>query len=393
MAKKKRKLPLWLHGSAFNAVRGVMALPLVAGFDQAIDSSVPLAHAYAALNRKRTRRAVEHLRIAFPHWDAQRHERVAVAGYEHLFRLAVEFAYAPRLLTTDNWTRHVEVGPVAGAVQQVMREQPCLMITGHCGNWEVLGYTMGLLGFGMHALYRPLDLKPLDEWVRQTRQSRGLTLIDKFGAADILPRVLAPGGDRQGSPIGFVADQNAGDRGLFVPFFGRLASTYKTIGLLAIQYNATVICGMARRVPAHEPRPEITDQSVINPPAPPADWPNFRYRLESDEVIRPEDWKDQPDPVFYVTARYRRAIETMVRSAPEQYLWMHRIWKSRPRHERLNRPFPAALKDKLKALPWMTDEELERIIENSRRDTLEIASRTPEPDSAAEPEPSDEAMA
>jgi len=383
VGKKKRKLPVWLHGSAFAAVRGLMAVPLVVGFDQAADVAVPLARRYAHLNRKRLNRAIDHLQIAFPDWDHERREATALAGYEHLFRLAIEFAYAPRLLTTDNWSRHVEVGPVAGAVREIMNERPCIMITGHCGNWEVLGYTLGLLGFGMHALYRPLDLKPLDEWVRQTRQSRGLTLIDKFGAADTLPRVLAPRGDQPGSPVGFVADQNAGDRGLFVPFFGRLASTYKTIGLLALQYNATVICGMARRVPAHEPRPEITDQSVINPPPPPMDWPNFRYRMEAQEVIHPEDWKDQPDPVFYVTARYRRAIEKMVRSAPEQYLWMHRIWKSRPRHERLGRPFPAALKEKLRALPWMTDEELERIMEHSRRDTMEFAA------SGAPPEPTE----
>lgn len=384
MAKKKRKLPPWLHGTAFGVVRSALAVPLVVGFDQAIDGAVPLARAYAKLNKKRTRRAVEHLRVAFPEWDDVERERVAIAGYEHLFRLAVEFAYAPRLLTTDNWTRHVEVGPVAGAVQQIMNERPCVMITGHCGNWEVLGYTLGLLGFGMHALYRPLDLKPLDDWVRQTRQSRGLTLIDKFGAADVLPKILAPGGEKQGSPIGFVADQNAGDRGLCVPFFGRLASTYKTIGLLAIQHNATIICGMARRVPAHEPAPPVTDQSVINPPAPPADSPNFRYRLESSDVIHPEDWKDQPDPIFYITARYRRAIEKMVRSAPEQYLWMHRIWKSRPRHERLNRPFPDALKEKLRALPWMTDQELARIMDHSERDRQALAA------SATPPEPEHE---
>lgn len=370
------------------AVRSVMSLPLLVGFDQAIDGAMPLARAYASMNKKRTRRAEDHLAIAFPDWDAQRRRRVAVAGYEHLFRLAVEFAYAPRLLTTDNWTRHVEVGPVAESVRQIMNERPCVMITGHCGNWEVLGYTLGLLGFGMHALYRPLDLKPLDEWVRQTRQSRGLTLIDKFGAADVLPRILAPGGDMQGSPIGFVADQNAGDRGLFVPFFGRLASTYKTIGLLAVQNNATVLCGMARRVPAHEPSPIFTDQSVIAPPPPPSDWPNFRYRLESPLVILPEEWKNQPDPIFYVTAKYRRAIEIMVRSAPEQYLWMHRIWKSRPRHERLGRPFPGALKEKLRALPWITDDELGRIIENSKRDARDIASapRKPEPQAAESPD-------
>jgi KDO2-lipid IV(A) lauroyltransferase len=85
----------------------------------------------------------------------------------------------------------------------------------------------------------------MDRWVRQTRARRGLTLIDKFGALRQLPDLVAAG-----APVGFVADQNGGDRGVFVPFFNRLASTYKSIGLLAMQFNATVLCGGAWRVPA-----------------------------------------------------------------------------------------------------------------------------------------------
>ena len=79
-------------------------------------------------------------------------------------------------------------------------------------------------------------------------------------------------------------------------------------------------------------------------------------------IITPEDWEGQPDPLFYVTARYNRAIETMIRAAPEQYLWLHRRWKSRPRHEREGRPMPDRLRAKLRALPWMTPSELDRIV-------------------------------
>ena len=93
------------------------------------------------------------------------------------------------------------------------------------------------------------------------------------------------------------------------------------------------------------------------------------YRIEIADVIEPSDWKGQPDPLFYITARYRVAIERMVRSAPEQYLWMHRIWKSRPRHERDHKPVPAALAGKLRALPWMNDVAVERVVEQSRRES------------------------
>ena len=91
------------------------------------------------------------------------------------------------------------------------------------------------------------------------------------------------------------------------------------------------------------------------------------------DVIKPEDWAGQPDPLFYVTARYRRAIEMAVRRAPEQYLWMHRYWKSRPRHERLGRPIPPALLDKVRQLPWITEADIAQITEWSERDTRQFA--------------------
>lgn len=94
----------------------------------------------------------------------------------------------------------------------------------------------------------------------------------------------------------------------------------------------------------------------------------MRYRIEIEDRIDPEEWEGQPDPLFYITARYRRAIEQSVRKAPEQYLWMHRIWKSRPLHERCDKPFPSLLRAKLEALPWMTQGELDSIIHQSDLD-------------------------
>lgn len=120
----------------------------------------------------------------------------------------------------------------------------------------------------------------------------------------------------------------------------------------------------------------------------------MHYAVTVEDVFGPEEYGAQPDPVFYITARYRRAIEACVRRAPEQYLWMHRYWKSRPRHERFGRPFPASLREKLRALPWMTAESLERIEAWSARDAEAYAKeragrKQPEP---AEAEGDDEGM-
>jgi len=183
----------------------------------------------------------------------------------------------------------------------------------------------------------------------------------------------------EGARVGVIADQNAGDRGLFVPFFGRLASTYKSIGFMALQYDAPIVCGQARRLVM--PRDASGDEGRWDEVGPShtigfADWTGepFRYRVDVIDIIYPEQWKAQPDPLFYVTARYRKALEKMVEAAPEQNLWLHRYWKSRPRHERLGKPFPAELKEKLRSLPWMTEEEMGRIEEWSARDAATVAA-------------------
>lgn len=307
---------------------------------------------YARTCPRHMKRARANISAAFPDWDARRVEDVALKSHEHLFMFAAEFAYIPRLLTEDGWARHITPGLLGPGLRSLIKSGPAVFITGHCGNWEVLGYTVALLGFPMHAVYRPLDLPALNRWVRGTRSRRGLELVDKFGAVRRLPVLAA-----SGAPLGLVADQNGGDRGVFVPFFNRLTSTYKSIGLLAMQIGARVVCGCARR---------RTIRETGDPDA-------LGYSLEVTDDFGPEDWATHPDPLFYLTARYRRAIEQMVRTAPEQYLWMHRIWRSRPRHERLQKPFPASLIEKIRLLPWITDADLERIKEHSTRDARTLA--------------------
>ena len=110
--------------------------------------------------------------------------------------------------------------------------------------------------------------------------------------------------------VGFTADQDAGKKGMFVDFFGRSASTYKSIGILAMRYDVPVIIGYGRRLGY-----------------------DFRFRIDCQDVIYPEDWKSQDDPLRYITQRYTAAIELAVRGEPGQYLWLHRRWKTRPKGE------------------------------------------------------------
>ena len=285
------------------------------------------------LDRRHRERACQHLRLAMPHWSEQRVEAVARASFEHLVKLAVEVCSTPRVLTEDTWPARVKLGELGPALRLLNSDQPVILLTGHVGNWEVLGYLLALLGYDVDAIARPIDNPLINDWLLGIRQRRGMRIITKWDASDRMLHVL-----RSGGALAFIADQNAGPKGLYVPFFGRLASTYKSIGLLALRTGAPIVCGYGHRI-----------------------GPGYRFEVGATDIIHPEDWADQPDPLYYITARYARAIETMVRKRPAQYLWMHRRWKSRPRFEREGKPMPRALRRNLEALPWMDQAQLDQL--------------------------------
>lgn len=344
----------------YAAIRGAVGALGVfpVGSNMAFMRALAGGFARLPMNRSKLDRAVENLRWCFPDWDEDRVRRAAIDAYKHLASLVAEAIATPSRITPEHWAHHVELGNVREALRTLLDRPPCLLITGHCGNWEILGYAMGLLGFRIHALYRPLDLRAADRWAREVRGRRGLFLVDKFGAAQELPKIM----DR-GDLVGFVADQNAGGKGVFVPFFDRLASTYKSIALLAQRYNAPIVCGQALRLgrEGHDAPADLREQT-------------FRYKIHVSDIILPEHWADQPDPTFYISARYRYAIERMVRENPSQHLWMHRYWKARPPHEIAGKPFPARLRAKIESLPWMTPDRVERLVARSAQDAAAIAS-------------------
>ena len=289
------------------------------------------------INKKHRNRIIQNLQLAMPQLTPLQANELTCKVFEHLIKLGIEILHSPRIMHHDSWgsLATIQTPSIAPAVQMLNSGKPVIMLTGHFGNWEIMGTLMGLMGFDMDAIARPLDNPLLNNWMTQVREKRGLRIVTKWDATDRMVSVLNSGG-----ALGFIADQNAGDRGVFVPFFGKLASTYKSIGLLAIQQNVPVVCGYARR---------LDDQ--------------MSYEIGATDIIYPSDWESQDDPLYYITARYMRAIEKMIRLAPEQYFWMHRRWKSRPRHERLGRPFPKKLQKNIEALPWMTPAMLKSVMQ------------------------------
>lgn len=338
------------HALEYAALRTVSGFMQCFDVDQNLHTAASIGSLFYRTNRTRRNRAGDNLRHSFPDWSNEKIERLVEDSMQHMFKLfLVDSLMMTRLITHGSWGRYIRLGNMGPMLERLMQRKPVIFITGHCGNWELLGYLLSVIGYPIAALARPLDNPYLNTWLLGIRESHGMQIITKWGATPELQNILTTGGQ-----IGFIADQNAGDQGLFVPFFGRLASSYKSIGLLALRYDIPIVAGFARRIDGR-----------------------FKFELSCVDYIEPDDWVDQPDPLFYVTARFNRAMETMVRSAPEQYLWLHRRWKSRPRHEREGREVPPKLIRKIESLPWMTPEELERIVGHSNALARNGSRRSP----------------
>jgi KDO2-lipid IV(A) lauroyltransferase len=174
-------------------------------------------------------------------------------------------------------------------------------LTAHFGNWELLAAAHRLTGLPLSVVVRPLDNPYLDSVIARARERSGLQVVPKRQA---IPGVRAA--IRRGDGVGILLDQDAGRAGAFVPFLGHLASTSRSLAVLALKTRAPVIPAFIRRLPdgGHE--------LVLESPVPVTVTGDLEHDIREN------------------TARFAAAIERHVRAHPEQWFWVHRRWKTRP---------------------------------------------------------------
>jgi len=179
-----------------------------------------------------------------------------------------------------------------------------LVFSGHFGNWEMTAMMQGYLGLPLGLVARPLDNPDLERLLARLRERSGNRIIHKRNAVREMLRAVR---NKQG--VAIVIDQDARSDGVFVPFFGRLASTTPTLALLAIRTGAVVIPSFS--VPLD----------------------NGRYRVVYEPPVEVPSSGDRDRDVLELTAACTAIIEEWVRRYPEQWLWMHRRWKTTPKGE------------------------------------------------------------
>jgi Kdo2-lipid IVA lauroyltransferase/acyltransferase len=257
------------------------------------------------LDRRHLEIVRDNLRRALPEWDEPRVRRTARDVYGHFGRVLLDILWLAgrsreeilALVQVEN-AHHVE------ALRENTRG--CVFVTAHIGNWEACGVAHAWLFRPMSVVARPLDNPALDAPLVAFRERSGNTVIYKQKALAQILRAL-----RENREVAMLVDQNVQERdGIFVEFFGRKAAATTVAAALAVKTGAVLL-------PGH----------VVMTP-------DGRYRLTYDAPIRWTPSGDREADIAALTQRIASVIEGWVRETPEQWLWMHRRWKTQPPPER-----------------------------------------------------------
>jgi len=298
-----RKRTGWRFGLEYAVLVVALALLRWAPRRLARAAGAALAWLFYTLHRRWRQVADFNLRLAFPQMSEAERARLLKRAYRHWGWLLAEFARFPR-----HTARSIEDVIVYDGLENYQaaaaRGRGVLYLTAHVGAWELSSFFHSLHGYPLAYLNRPLDNPRVDALVNRYRSLGGNHPINRRNAARTIFEVL-----RGGGAVGILMDQNTleGDGNVFVDFFGLPASTTAGLARIALQTGAAVVPGFV-----------LWDEAL------------GRYRLRFDPAVELTRTDDAERDVVENTARFNKIIEETVRRYPDQWLWIHRRWATRP---------------------------------------------------------------
>ena len=304
MPKKRSKLK---NKSELFAVRSLLgaigALPLETSMRFGKSLGRFLAKSFPKL-QKTARRNLE---IAFPEIPEAEKEKIVHGTFESLGR-HLGFVSHFRKFKHEDIRNLVEVvGKEEHFDPAYAAGKGVLFFTGHFGSWEVFNLLPPAFGYGMNILVRRIDNPLIEDFVDSFRTKFGSITLDKTKSARKMFRVL-----ENGELLGILADLNAQEKeGVFVDFFGVPASTTTSIAKLALKTGAAVL-------PAFAVWEEEKQKYVVYLEAP----------------VEYERTEDQAEDIRLLTQKITNVVEKYVRKYPEQWLWVHKRWNTRPKGEK-----------------------------------------------------------
>ncbi len=257
------------------------------------------------------RAALFNLHLAFPEWTDAERRRTIRRLVRHLGWMGGEFSQFPKY-TRENIEQVVVLDGFEYFAAARRRGKGVLFLTGHMGAWELAPFAHALYGHPLHFLVRPIDNARVDALVNRYRCLSGNRPVDKNQSARAMLSILGTGGT-----VGILMDQNTTrEEGVFVDFFGIPACTSTGLARIALHTDAAVVPGY------------ICWDATLR-----------KYRLRFEPAVQLVRSGDREADVRENTARFTRVIENYARCYPDQWLWVHRRWHTRPPGEKLLYPF------------------------------------------------------
>ncbi len=294
--RRKRILPLdWATAQVLRLFLGLLA-------------GAPEGPAYGLASRagglfwrispSRRRRALENLGLAL---GEKATPALARASFGSLMKVALDFARLPRILDRGELRERVDFSLLDPLLEEA-GPGGVIFVTGHLGSWEVGGVALARARGELHVIARRVENPFLDRLVLQGRERAGLVVHPRRGGMRPLARAL-----QEGKDVGVLLDQNQRKRGIFVPVFGKPASTDRSAAALAFRLDRPVLVGFALR----------TGQG-------------FRFRMVPGGLLRPGREERESRDLAGFTRRVVAAMEEVIRRYPDQYLWLHNRYRTRP---------------------------------------------------------------
>ncbi len=257
-------------------------------------------------NRKRYAETLDSMRLMSPSEDDKELKRTLYKVCRHFGRFVMEGFGFP-LLDKEKIDKLVTIEGMEFLDKALEKKKGVVLATAHFGHFELALAALAILGTPVWFVIRTVDSPVLDRLIDSFRSSTGVKNMKKENAArNIIKRL------REGSAVAVNIDQNAAFNHVFVPFFGKLAATFTTPAIMGIRTGATVL-------PLLSFRDDLTDS----------------YKVRIYPPVEPPLTGDRKADARFMTMELNKILENAIREAPEQWLWIHRRWKTRPNREDL----------------------------------------------------------
>lgn len=301
-----KKRSILQNKSELLAVRSLIGAIGALPFETSMRVGEALGKYIGARFPKLQRIARRNLEIALPELSEAEKARIVRGTFESLGR-HLAFVSHFKEFKPENFKNIIElVGRTENFDSEYARGKGVLFFTGHFGSWEVYNLLAPAFGIGMNILVRRIDNVLVENYIETLRTRFGAVTLDKTKSARKMFRVL-----ENGELLGMMADLNVQEKeGIFVNFFGTQASTTTSIAKLALKTGASVMPAFA-----------VWDTA------------KNKYVIYLEPAIAYENTGDAAADIRKLTEDVTRVVEKFVRRYPEQWLWIHKRWNTRPKGE------------------------------------------------------------